>query len=172
MRAYDISTGDLTDEEYLKAIKNLRDDILTLHENGSIDSADVVKLDNRLSTITNKKVAEATSNFANGLGEAKKYIDNTLPPQLRAEAVRSVFYATYDKDIEKMDKKQVKELYSTTAKEVVAEMTQANRQKALTIKQQPKKEEKQTTTIAEGTIIKHPKTGGRMILKGGKWQKI
>lgn len=172
MRAYDISTGDLTDEEYLKAIQNLRNDILTLHETGSIDSADVTKLNNRLATITNKKVAEATSNFANGIGEAKKYIDNTLPPELRAEAVRSVFYATYDKDTDNMDKKQIKELYYSAAKEAVTQMTQNNRQKALTVKEQPKQETKQSTTIAEGTIIRHPQTGERFILKGGKWQKI
>lgn len=172
MRAYDISTGDLTDEEYLKAILNLRNDILTLHETGSIDSADVTKLNNRLATITNKKVAEATNNFANGIGEAKKYIDNSLPPELRAEAVRNVFYSTYEKDIDNLDKKQIKELYSTAAKEVVAQMTQNNRQKALTVKEQPKQETKQPTTIAEGTIIRHPQTGERMILKGGKWQKV
>lgn len=172
MRAYDISTGDLTDEEYLKAIKNLREDVLTLHETGHIDTADVIKLDNRLSTITNKKVAEATSNFANGLGEAKKYIDNTLPPELRAEAVRSVFYATYDKDTDNMDKKQIKELYSTAAKDIVTEMTQTNRQKALAIKEQAKKETQNSSSFAEGTTIVNKKTGERMILKGGKWNKI
>jgi hypothetical protein len=172
MRAYDISTGGLTDEEYLKAIQNLRNDILTLHETGSIDSADVTKLNNRLATITNKKVAEATNNFANGIGEAKKYIDNSLPPELRAEAVRNVFYSTYEKDIDNLDKKQIKELYSSAAKEVVTQMTQNNRQKALAIKEQPKKENNQTTTLNDGQIIVNPNTGERRILKGGKWQKI
>lgn len=171
-QVYDLNENAQDDTEYLQGIKNVRENILNLQQQGLISSKDANSLNKQMDTATRKKIAEATNNWASGLGEARKYIENTLPPELRAEAVRNVFYATNEQNTDDMDKKQIKELYYNTAVNVVSELQQNNRQKALSTKLDTKKENKQITSINDGQIIVNPNTGERRILKGGKWQKI
>lgn len=133
-RAYDLNESGASDEDYLKGIRNIRNDILAMHDNGDISTADAIKMNNQLSTATNKKVSEATSTVATGYGSAKDYIDKVLPPELRAEAIREVFYDTADRDTSTMDKKQLQQLYYNSAIKAVKKINNDNRQKAMSAK--------------------------------------
>lgn len=132
-RAYDLNESDLSDAEYLKGIRNLRNDINIMQANGDITTSDAVKLTKQLATATNKKVAEATQGIASGFGAAKNYIDKTLPPQLQAEAYREVFYATSDKDTSNMSKTQLNQFYYNAAQQAVQSINTKNRNQALQV---------------------------------------
>jgi len=134
-RAYDLNESDISENDYLIGIRNLRNDINTMHENGDISTADAVKMNNQLSAATNKKLSAATNTVADGFGAAKDYIDKVLPPEMRAEAVREVFYDTVEKDTDGMDKKQLQQLYYNSAIKAVEKVSGTNRKKALAVKQ-------------------------------------
>lgn len=131
--AYDLNEGNLSKKDYLIGIKNLRERILELQTSGDITTGDAAKLERQLTNATNKKVAEATKSVSFGYGEARKYIEQTLPPEQRAEAYRSIFYATADKDLSGMNKKQQQEIYMTAAREAVQGINSNNRSKALQV---------------------------------------
>lgn len=132
-RAYDLNVADISDEDYLKGIRNLRNDINKMQEHGDISTKDAVKLTRQLANATNKKVAEATQEVASGYGAAKNYIDKTLPPELQAEAYRAVFYATADKDTSNMSKAQKDQLYYQAASQAVQQINTKNRNQALQV---------------------------------------
>ena len=133
-RAYDLNVSDMSDAEYLKGIQNIRQDILAMQENGDISTPDAIKMNNQLNTVTNKKVSEATVQIADGYGAAKDYIDKVLPPELRAEAVREVFYDTADKNTDNMDKKTLNQLYYNSAIKAVEKINTKNRSNAIKAK--------------------------------------
>lgn len=130
-RAYDLNVSDMSNEEYLTGIRNLRNEINTMQANGDISTSDAVKLNKQLANATNKKVAEATQEVALGYGAAKDYIDKTLPPELQAEAYRAVFYATADKDTSNMNKTQLNQLYYDAAMQAVGDIKTKDRNFAL-----------------------------------------
>lgn len=132
-RAYDLNSSDISDTEYLKGIRNLRNEINVMQANGDISTKDAVKLTKQLANTTNKRMAEATQGVADGYGAAKDYIDKTLPAELRAEAYRDIFYATADKDTSNMTKDQVKQLYYNAATQAVQNMNAKNRNLALQV---------------------------------------
>ena len=132
-RAYDLNVSDISDSDYLKGIKNLREEINKAQESGDISTKDAVKLNKQLASATNKRTAEATQEVASGYGAAKDYIDKTLPVQLRAEAYRNIFYATADKDVDNMSKAQKQQLYYNAAMQAVQEINTKNRNQALQI---------------------------------------
>lgn len=132
-RVYDLNSGDLSDEDYLKGIRNLRNEINLMQSNGDISTKDAVKLNKQLANATNKKVSEATQGVASGYGAAKNYIDKTLPPELQAEAYRAVFYATSDKDTSNMSKQQLNQFYYNVAQEAVQGINSKNRNQALQV---------------------------------------
>ena len=134
-RAYDLNESGMSDEDYLTGIRNIRNDINLMHENGDISTQDAIKMNNQLSAATNKKLSEATNTVADGYGAAKDYIDKVLPPDMRAEAIREVFYDTSSKDTSQMDKKQLQQLYYNSAIKAVETVSQKNRQKAISVKQ-------------------------------------
>ena len=134
-RAYDLNESGVSDEDYLTGIRNIRNDINVMHENGDISTADAIKMNNQLSAATNKKLSEATNTVADGYGSAKDYIDKVLPPEMRAEAIREVFYDTSNKDTSSMDKKQLQQLYYNSAIKAVEKVSQQNRKKAMAVKQ-------------------------------------
>ena len=132
-RAYDLNVSDISDSDYLKGIKNLREEINLAQERGDLSTKDAVKLNKQLANATNKRTAEATQEVASGFGAAKDYIDKALPAQLRAEAYRSVFYATADKDVDNMNKTQQQQLYYNAAMQAVQGINTKNRNQALQI---------------------------------------
>lgn len=133
-RAYDLNESGVSDEDYLQGIRNIREDILQMQENGDISTQDAIKMNNQLGTATNKKVAEATSAIADGYGAAKDYIDKVLPPELRAEAVREVFYDTSNKNTGNMDKAALNQLYYNSAIKAVEKINTKNRNQAINVK--------------------------------------
>ena len=133
-RAYDLNVSDMSDAEYLKGIQNIRQDILAMQANGDISTPDAIKMNNQLNTVTNKKVSEATVQIADGYGAAKDYIDKVLPPDLRAEAIREVFYDTADKNTDNMDKKTLNQLYYNSAIKAVEKINTKNRSNAIKAK--------------------------------------
>lgn len=132
-RAYDLNVSDISDSDYLKGIKNLREEINLAQERGDLSTKDAVKLNKQLANATNKRTAEATQEVASGFGAAKDYIDKTLPAELRAEAYRNVFYATADKDVDNMNKTQQQQLYYNAAMQAVQGINTKNRNQALQI---------------------------------------
>jgi murein DD-endopeptidase MepM/ murein hydrolase activator NlpD len=132
-RAYDLNVSDISDSDYLKGIKNLREEINLAQERGDLSTKDAVKLNKQLANATNKRTAEATQEVASGFGAAKDYIDKTLPAELRAEAYRIVFYATADKDVDNMNKTQQQQLYYNAAMQAVQGINTKNRNQALQI---------------------------------------
>lgn len=132
-RAYDLNVSDISDSDYLKGIKNLREEINRAQERGDLSTKDAVGLNKQLANATNKRTAEATQEVASGFGAAKDYIDKTLPAQLRAEAYRNVFYATADKDVDNMNKTQQQQLYYNAAMQAVQGINTKNRNQALQI---------------------------------------
>lgn len=132
-RAYDLNVSDISDSDYLKGIKNLREEINRAQESGDLSTKDAVKLNKQLANATNKRIAEATQEVASGFGAAKDYIDKTLPAQLRAEAYRNVFYATADKDVDNMNKTQQQQLYYNAAMQAVQGINTKNRNQALQV---------------------------------------
>lgn len=132
-RAYDLNVSDISDSDYLKGIKNLREEINRAQESGDLSTKDAVKLNKQLANATNKRTAEATQEVASGFGAAKDYIDKTLPAELRAEAYRNVFYATADKDVDNMNKTQQQQLYYNAAMQAVQSINTKNRNQALQI---------------------------------------
>lgn len=132
-RAYDLNVSDISDSDYLKGIKNLREEINRAQESGDLSTKDAVKLNKQLANATNKRTAEATQEVASGFGAAKDYIDKTLPAELRAEAYRNVFYATTDKDVDNMNKTQQQQLYYNAAMQAVQGINAKNRNQALQI---------------------------------------
>ena len=134
-RAYDLNESGVSDEDYLTGIRNIRNDINAMHENGDISTTDAIKMNNQLSAATNNKLSAATNTVADGYGSAKDYIDKVLPPEMRAEAIREVFYDTSNQDTSSMDKKQLQQLYYNSAIRAVEKVSQQNRKKALGVKQ-------------------------------------
>lgn len=132
-RAYDLNVSDISDSDYLKGIKNLREEINRAQESGDLSTKDAVKLNKQLANATNKRTAEATQEVASGFGAAKDYIDKTLPAQLRAEAYRNVFYLTADKDVDNMNKTQRQQLYYNAAMQAVQGINAKNRNQALQV---------------------------------------
>ena len=132
-RAYDLNVSDISDSDYLKGIKNLREEINLAQERGDLSTKDAVKLNKQLANATNKRTAEATQEVASGFGAAKDYIDKTLPAELRAEAYRNVFYATADKDVDNMNKTQQQQLYYNAAMQAVQGINTKNRNQALQV---------------------------------------
>ena len=132
-RAYDLNTADISDEDYLKGIRNLRNDINKMQADGEISTKDAVSLTKQLTNATNKRVSQATQEVASGYGAAKDYIDKTLPPQLQAEAYREVFYATADKDTANMNSSQKQQLYYQAAMQAVQKINTKNRNQALQV---------------------------------------
>lgn len=126
---------DMSNTDYLKGVKNIRDYINKKVENGEITSKDGIRLINRLSNATKKRTSEAIQDFAgeNAFKEAKDYIDKTLPPQLRAAAIKDVFYKTADLDSQNLSQVNLKQKYYNAAIEAVQNINKKNRNQALQV---------------------------------------
>lgn len=97
-----INTAD-SDAEYLVGLKNLKQYMFEMQDEKKINSKDAVKLWNQVSTLTRNKTAEATRGVSWAFDDAKELINESLPPESRAEAVRELFYATDGKDLDKVN---------------------------------------------------------------------
>ena len=126
-----------TSEEYLVGLKNIRERIL---DSTKINQRDKVKLINQVSSLTRNRTSQETQAISFSLGEANEYINNSLPADLRATAVRDVFYATQGEDMTNSEKIMPK------VREIVEGIKSSNRQKVINVINNESKVKSQTNT--------------------------
>lgn len=92
---YDLnSQADVSSEDYLTGVQNLRGEILRQSAEGNLNADDRKKLNGQMRTLMSSKIADATNTIAFNFGAGSDLIDDQLPPEFRGEAIRSLFYAT------------------------------------------------------------------------------
>lgn len=133
-RMYDMnSMSEYSEKDYLNGIQNIREDIIKQRANGKLSADDEVKLNNQLKTLTSSKVSDATQQIATSFGSARQIIDDNLPPEMRGEAVRKLFYET--QKLEKGDPETgqpyTQEEYNMKARTIVDDFNKTRREKAL-----------------------------------------
>lgn len=93
-RTYDLNENtSLKQQDYLKGVNELQDEILQSQDAGKLTGQDATKLNKQLSELTQKRVADATKAVGNRFGEVNKKFD-VLPPQFRGDATRQLFYGS------------------------------------------------------------------------------
>lgn len=90
---YDLNAAQATPQDYLRGVNQVRTSILDKQANGELTAQDVQTLNNRLSSLTSSKTAEATQMAGLGFHGANKVFES-LPLQYRGDATRQLFYAT------------------------------------------------------------------------------
>lgn len=135
-QANDLNENTIDNKEFLIGVKNIRESILKMHSDGLITTKDAISFNKEIDSITSKRVSEATAglSYSKDWKTATDYINNTLPPELRAQAIRDVFYATNGNDEGIKDNKQRQDFYKKQAISAVQAIQNANRQKALSRK--------------------------------------
>lgn len=135
-QAYDLNNNVTDNAEYLTGIKNIRNNILTLKQQGAITAKDANSFNRQLDSATRARVSEASSgiSYQSEWKDARQYIDSSLPPELKATAYRDLFYATQDANLEGKNKKEIRQFYKNQAVSVVNEINTNNREKALQVK--------------------------------------
>ena len=99
-----VNTSD-SDEEYLIGLRNLKKYIFEMQDENKMNSKDAVTLWNQVSSLTRNKTAEATRSVSWAFDDVSSLINESLPPESRAEAVRELFYATGGKELDTVDLK-------------------------------------------------------------------
>jgi hypothetical protein len=131
---YDLNTmADVKEADYLRGMQNIKRNIMNLRSDGLLNRDDEEKLSNQMRTLMAAKQSEATSTIAMSFGDAGRIIDAGLPPELRGEATRALFYKVDEQTQSgvKMTREEEKALYSKHARGIVDEMNTARRTKAL-----------------------------------------
>jgi hypothetical protein len=122
-RMHDLNTiADVSQKDYLIGVENVRKEILKRSATGQLTKDDEKKLTNQMKTLTSAKVADATNQISYSFGEANKLIKAQLPPELRGEATRRLFYATEGEQAEAEVKKtgqDLKNYYKEQATKIV-----------------------------------------------------
>lgn len=134
-RMYDLNgIADTSEKDYLIGILNVKKDIQRLRANGELSRDDELKLSNQLKTLTSSKISDATNSIAYSFGKAKSIIDNGLPPEMRGEAIRSLFYeAQSDPTVEGMSKEKRNEFYKQKAQNIVDDINNKRRSDTLNV---------------------------------------
>jgi len=129
-RVYDLNESSTDSTEYLNGIRAIRQSVVDLHSDGSLTTKDAVSLNNQINTATRARIAEATSDVGYKFSEAKSYFKTALPPEYQNEAIRNMFYATQDLNLEGKSEKEIKQIYQKKAIEVSESILQESRMKA------------------------------------------
>jgi hypothetical protein len=119
----------------LRGSQNLKRRIMALRADGTLSRDDELKLNNQLRTLMAAKTSEATSTVAMSFTQASKTIEKALPPEMRGEATRALFYKVDEEMQSGRDytREEEKALYAKHARTIVDEMNQARRNKTLDI---------------------------------------
>ena len=129
-QVYDLNANaDSSSRDYLIGVNNLKRDILKAHAAGDISVSDKNSLVKRVTELTSNKSAEATKKVSYRFGEARKVINTNLPPELRGEAIRELFYATLDD--KELEGEELKAFYRTTALEISDRFNKDRRDRTL-----------------------------------------
>ena len=139
-QAYDLNENIIDNKEFLKGSKNLRNKVLQLQSEGLITAKDANTLNSKINQVTRSRLSEATNavSFSSEWKDARAYINDSLPPEMRSQAVRNVFYSATNVNTENMKPKEVRAYYKNQAIEEVQAIKQGNREKALQTKAAPK----------------------------------
>ena len=145
-QAYDLNENITDNAEYLKGIKKIRENIMTLKEQGDLTTKDANALNKQIDSATRKKTAQASNqiSYSADWKEARNYIENNLSPELRSVAYRELFYATENEDTSNMSKgffgrnNEVAKFYKDSAVNVVNQIKLNNRENALKVKETKK----------------------------------
>lgn len=135
-RMYDLNAmAETSPTEYLRGVQNVREEIIKKRADGKLSADDEVKLGNQLKTLTAAKTSDATQQLAYSFGEARKIIDNNLPPEQRGAAIRRMFYESEKLQQQAADpnaKEPVtQETYMQSARKIVDEYNAQRRQATL-----------------------------------------
>lgn len=127
IRTHDLNAiADLSPDEYLDGIRNIQNEIVARRASGDLSSDDEKKLNNQIKTLTSAKQADATNMVALSFGEARKMIEEQLPPDMRGTAIRKLFYATEQDRIKAEDdndfRAQLKNAYKDQARQIIDEI--------------------------------------------------
>lgn len=135
-RMYDLnSIADSDPEGYLEGINSVRNDILGRRADGELDREDEIKLNQQMKSLMSAKVSDATNIVALSFGEARKMIENQVPPELRGDAIRKLFYATEEDRIkaegDKDKRAGLKAAYKAQARQIIDEVNFERRSKTV-----------------------------------------
>lgn len=96
---YDLNAiKEVSNDDYLVGLQNIKTKILQKQADGKLSRHDVLKLNNQMKTLTSQKVAQATNEIAYNFGRASEIFEQ-LPPEMRGQATRELFYATEGQDL-------------------------------------------------------------------------
>jgi len=136
-RMYDVNAAaEDSPQDYLLGVSNIRQEILSARNKGELSKDDAVKLNNQIKTLMSAKISDATKEVAyNFSRETRSIIENALPPEYRSEAIRELFYQTYDPETSgirktKQEKKTIQEAYKDKAFEVIDSINAKRRERA------------------------------------------
>lgn len=154
-RMYDLNAiAENSPTEYLKGVQNVREEIVKKRADGKLSADDEVKLSNQLKTLTAAKTSDATQQLAYSFGEARKIIDNNLPPEQRGAALRRMFYESEKLQSQAADPNNkepvTQQNYMQSARKIVDEHNAQRRQVTLdTVKEAygPPKQDKEIETL-------------------------
>jgi hypothetical protein len=139
-RMHDLNTiEDVNQRDYLIGVENVRTDIMRLRANGELSADDEKKLNNQMKTLTSAKTADATNKIAFSFGKANKVIKTQLPPELRGEATRRLFYEVEGDRVEKEARKTGKEaraLYEAKVNKVIDDIKLERRNRTVRLTQE------------------------------------
>jgi hypothetical protein len=125
-KVYDLNAlGRTESSDFLDGVKGIQEEIIAKKESGELSAEDVRSLNNTLKTLLPNKMAEATQNIGRGyFSSAITEFKSQLPPEMRGEAIRELYYRYGNK---KVDKAQLK----TGAMEVIKDLQGQKRSKVL-----------------------------------------
>lgn len=125
---YDLnSNAGTNNSDYLKGVQDIQHQVLEAQDNGKLNVLDAQKLNNQIRTLTSAKVASATNAVGSSFQDANKLFQ-TLPPEMRGEATRQLFYQTTSDNTPQTPQQSL-----TAAQGIVDKMNAQRRQNALQV---------------------------------------
>lgn len=97
-KVYDLNAqSGLNNADYLIGVQNIQEGILKDQATGKLNALDVQKLNKQITTLTSKRVADATKSAGVEFYDANQTFES-LPPEWRGSATRRLFYDTVDEE--------------------------------------------------------------------------
>lgn len=125
-RVYDLNANAASNpDDYLRGVRAINEDVLDKQAAGQLTAQDAGKLSKQISTLTNKKVSDATASVGGEFYEANQQF-NALPPEYRGEATRQLFTIGDGKAF-------TKQQYSSAANTIIDQINTRRRKQALQI---------------------------------------
>lgn len=157
-KMYDLNAVTGTSaKDYLNGVTDLHNQILSAQADGSLNAADVQKMNNEMKTITSARLSGATEQIGTTFPSAIKSQINTLPPEYRGDAIRSLFYATNGQS-DKLSPQAYTQLVNTSAQKVVDDINSQRRQAAVSAVQQTAQPKATQQTLTDDQFLQKIKS--------------